>query len=93
MNPVKFKQIPFSLCPKGAGLNAIAGKLEDEKVIDNRYVFRFGAYATDLNGGLKRGEYLLPADASMRKILDTLIEGRPIQYSVTIPEGSLLGRW
>ncbi len=73
--------------PEGAGLNAIAGKLEDEKVIDNRYVFRFGAYATDLNGGLKRGEYLLPADASMRKILDTLIEGRPIQYSVTIPEG------
>lgn len=73
--------------PEGAGLNAIAGKLEDEKIIDNRYVFRFGAIATDINGGLKRGEYLLPADASMRKILDTLIEGRPIQYSVTLPEG------
>jgi UPF0755 protein len=73
--------------PEGAGLNVVAGKLEDEKIIDNRLVFRFGAIATDLNGGLKRGEYLLPANASMRKILDTLIEGRPIQYSVTLPEG------
>jgi len=73
--------------PEGAGLNAIASKLEDENVIESRFVFRFGAIASDLNGGLKRGEYMLPADASMNKILNTLIIGRPIQYSVTVPEG------
>lgn len=85
--PGQIAQDTVFIVPEGAGLNAIAGKLEDEKIINNRYVFRFGAITTELNGGLKRGEYLLPANASMRKILDTLVEGRPIQYSVTIPEG------
>ena len=73
--------------PEGAGLNVIAKKLEDEQVINNMYVFRFGAVATDGDAGLKRGEYMLPANASMKQILDTLIEGRPIQYTVTVPEG------
>jgi len=85
--PGQIKQDTVFVVPEGAGLNAIAGKLEDEKIIESRYVFRFGAIATDVDAGLKRGEYMLPANASMRKILDTLIEGRPIQYSVTIPEG------
>jgi len=73
--------------PEGAGLNSIATKLEKEGLIDNQYVFRFGAVANDMGDGIKRGEYLLPADASMRSILDTLVDGRPIQYNVTIPEG------
>ncbi|MGJ8529909.1 endolytic transglycosylase MltG [Maritalea sp.] len=73
--------------PEGAGLNVVAKKLEDERVINNMYVFRFGAVASDADAGLKRGEYLLPANASMKQILDTLIEGRPIQYTVTVPEG------
>lgn len=72
---------------EGAGLNQVAARLEESNIIDNQYVFRFGAIALDQNKGLKRGEYLLPANASMQQILDTLVNGRPIQYDVTIPEG------
>ena len=72
---------------EGSGLNSVAGELEAQGIIDNRYIFRFGAIAHELNKGLKRGEYLLPANASMKEVLDTLVNGRPVQYDVTIPEG------
>ena len=36
---------------------------------------------------LKAGEYLIPAHASMHDIMDTMVTGRGILYSVTIPEG------
>ena len=72
---------------EGAGLNSVASELEKQDIIDNQFVFRFGAVAMELNKGLKRGEYLLPANASMKQILETLVNGRPVQYDVTVPEG------
>ena len=36
---------------------------------------------------LKAGEYLIPAHASMRDIMDAMVTGKGILYSVSIPEG------
>src|SRR4051794_3215001 len=36
---------------------------------------------------LKAGEYLIPAHASMREIMELITSGKGILYSVTIPEG------
>jgi UPF0755 protein len=36
---------------------------------------------------VKAGEYLFEANVSMREVLDTLVEGRSIEHTVTIPEG------
>ena len=36
---------------------------------------------------VKAGEYLIHQNASMREVMDTLVSGRQILHSVTIPEG------
>jgi UPF0755 protein len=36
---------------------------------------------------LKAGEYRMPAAASVRQVIDILVEGKTIVYRVTIPEG------
>ena len=36
---------------------------------------------------LKAGEYAIPAHASMREIMDLMVEGKSVVYRITIPEG------
>jgi UPF0755 protein len=72
---------------KGNNLGAVAERLEQKGLIDNRYIFQIGGYALKKQGGLKTGEYKLAAGASMFDILKTLTESKPISLSVTIPEG------
>lgn len=73
--------------PQGAGVSTIARKLQDEGLISNSYIFRFGTVAMDKDTELKAGEFRIAANSSMRDILIELTEGRAIQYNVTIPEG------
>jgi UPF0755 protein len=73
--------------PKGAGVNAIAQKLEAEGLITNAYVFRAGALYHDKASALKAGEYDIPAGASMREIMEILEAGKAIQYKLTVAEG------
>lgn len=74
--------------PKGEGVREIAGRLEREGVISDQRIFvaavvlYFRAQAK-----LKAGEYAIPKQASMRAVLDTLVEGKAILQSVTLPEG------
>jgi len=83
--PVKSETI-FAV-PQGAGVSTIARKLQDEGLISNSYIFRFGTVAMDKDTELKAGEFRIAANSSMRDILIELTEGRAIQYNVTIPEG------
>jgi len=73
--------------PQGEGLNAIATRLEREKIINDKWLFVASAYYFDAQNKLKYGEYQIAKNASMRQVLDTLVEGRAILYKVTIPEG------
>ena len=78
--------------PKGKGRIQIAEALEEQGVIANRWTFVAGHVFQALSGGkrnpdLKAGEYEIKPNASMREVLDTLIEGKSIQYKVAIPEG------
>lgn len=78
--------------PKGKGRIQIAEALEEQGVIANRWTFVAGHVFQAMSGGkrnpeLKAGEYEIKANASMREVLDTLIEGKSIQYKVAIPEG------
>jgi UPF0755 protein len=43
--------------------------------------------ATLLRVEIKAGEYLFERNASIRDVLDTLVQGQAIQHQVTIPEG------
>lgn len=73
--------------PQGEGLNAIATRLERENVIDDKWLFVASAYYFNAQDKLKYGEYQIAKNASMREVLDTLVEGRSILYKVTVPEG------
>jgi len=72
---------------KGATLGGVSRALVEAGAISNDQIFRIGAKYTKRDNRLKFGEYILPAGGSMDEILDILVEGKSVQYFVTIPEG------
>ncbi|ESR27232.1 hypothetical protein N177_0211 [Lutibaculum baratangense AMV1] len=75
------------MVPRGQGTRDIAQLLEREGVIDQSWVFLGGVALSQARGDLKAGEYLFPERASMREVMDILVEGKAILHTVTIPEG------
>jgi UPF0755 protein len=73
--------------PPRTGLRDMADLLQREGVIANATHFVVGAYILGAHDKLKAGEYVFQKDASMNDVLETIIEGRSIQHSVTIAEG------
>lgn len=73
--------------PKGATLGRVTDDLLEVGAISNEQLFRIGARYSERANKLKFGEYVLPAGVSMDEILDILVEGKSVQYFVTIPEG------
>jgi UPF0755 protein len=73
--------------PKGEGLSAIADRMEREGVIADRRIFVASALYFRAQDKLKAGEYAIEKNASIRKVLDTLVEGKAILYSQPVPEG------
>jgi UPF0755 protein len=72
---------------RGASASSITRQLQGEKLIENDLLFRAAALLYAGDGGLKAGEYEIPAGASIKQIVDLLASGRAKQYSITIPEG------
>lgn len=76
--------------PKGEGVTAIAERLERDGVIADRRLFMTSIlYFMYLKGygSLKAGEYEVAKHATMRDVLDTLVEGKSIEHKITLPEG------
>ncbi|MBC8012586.1 MAG: endolytic transglycosylase MltG [Methyloceanibacter sp.] len=76
--------------PKGDGVSAIAERLERDGVIADRRIFMTSIlYFMYLKGqgSLKAGEYEFRKYATMRSVLDTLVEGKSIEHKVTLAEG------
>jgi hypothetical protein len=74
--------------PKGEGVSAIAERLEQDSVIDDRRVFMTSIlYFMYLKGqgSLKAGEYEFRKSASMRQVLDTLVEGKSLEHTARSP--------
>src|SRR5262249_10808210 len=71
----------------GNGIKDIADLLQREGVIDQPWVFMGGVVALNARDELKYGEYQFSRQASLRDVVDTLIEGKVIQHQVTVPEG------
>ena len=78
------------MIPKGEGVSGIAERLERDEVITDRGMFMTSIiYFMYLRGAgaLKAGEYEFRKAASMRQVLDTLVEGKSIAHKVTLAEG------
>jgi UPF0755 protein len=73
--------------PRDTGVRGIAEILRRERIIDTPFVFVTAALLTRSTSELKAGEYLFDARASMRDVLETLVEGKSLLHLVTIAEG------
>ena len=72
--------------PEG-GSAAAAEALAKAGVIRHQLAFRLAAYLTRGDGVLHAGEFIFPAHASIKEILDILRHGQQVEHQVTIPEG------
>ena len=67
--------------PPRAGMIDIADLLQREGVIDeHRLVFIGGVFALKARSELKSGEYLFPKHASLRDVVETIVEGKVVQH-------------
>jgi UPF0755 protein len=74
--------------PQRAGKRDIAETLNREGVTDvNPWVFIASVAALKASSDLKPGEYSFQKNASLRDVIATIVEGKVVQHSVTIPEG------
>src|SRR5262245_33988527 len=73
--------------PRNVGPRDIADLLQREGVIDQRWAFLGGILVMKDWGKLKSGEYEFKKQASLREVIDTLVEGKVLQHHLTIPEG------
>jgi len=74
--------------PPRTGMIDIADLLNREGVVDaNRFIFIGGVFALKARSELKAGEYLFPKRASMKDVVETILEGKVVQHQLTIPEG------
>jgi UPF0755 protein len=83
-----------AVIPKGEGVYEIASRLERDGIVSDRRLFMAQYLASRIYGGvagdrasIKAGEYEVRKNASLKQVLDTLVEGRSILMKVTVPEG------
>ncbi len=82
-----FDQPRTVLIDRGTGLRDIAEILHERGLISSKWIFVAGVEFSRERDNLKAGEYLIPAHASMRDIMNALVSGKGIVYSISIPEG------
>jgi UPF0755 protein len=74
--------------PARLGILDIAELLRREGVIDEHpAIFLGGVFALKARTDLKSGEYVFPRHASVRDVVETMVEGKVVQHSITFPEG------
>lgn len=71
----------------GESLASVAIRLEAAGVISNARLLRLHARLEGEETAIKTGEYVLSPETSISGVLDRLVEGRVVQYAITIPEG------
>jgi UPF0755 protein len=73
--------------PKNTGTSEIAEILRREGVIAQPFLFEVYALLNRQRGQLKAGEFAFKARTSIDSAINTLVEGRAILHTFTVPEG------
>lgn len=73
--------------PNGASSRTIATKLGDAGAVRNAFMFRLYVRLSGKSGGLKAGEYDIPAAANMPAILRVITGGEVVLHPITFAEG------
>lgn len=72
---------------RGEGLASVANRLESLGLVSDKRVLRIQARLDDIESDIKAGSYVVPGRASVADILSQFVEGKVIEYRLTIPEG------
>ena len=72
---------------EGASFRSVANELEQRGIISDSRIFGYAAKIGGRDRAIKTGEFAIPAGASMARVMDELIDGKPVEFRVTIPEG------
>jgi UPF0755 protein len=73
--------------PRNLGVRDIADLLQREGVIDQPWLFIGSVLALKAREDLKFGEYEFKREASVREVIDILVEGKVVEHRITFPEG------
>jgi UPF0755 protein len=73
--------------PSGASLAAAAESLRAHDLIESTRIFQFYAVASGRERSIQAGTYDIPRDASVRRVLEMLVAGRPAERRLVILEG------
>ena len=73
--------------PPRTDVMEIIDQLDKARVIDQPTLMRVALVAERKWRDVKAGEYMFRQNASLQDVIDTLVAGRQILHSVTIPEG------
>jgi UPF0755 protein len=71
----------------GSDADEIIEQLQSQGVIDSPFLFTLALFVEGTRGKLKAGEYMFKQNASLQDVIDTIVQGRAILHSLTIPEG------
>ena len=86
--PGPLQEDKIVIIPPRSGMMDIADLLKREGVVDaHPLVFVGGVFALKARSDLKAGEYLFPKRASIKDVVETIVEGKVVQHQITIPEG------
>jgi UPF0755 protein len=87
-SPGPLKEDKIVNIPARAGKRDISDVLQKEGVINvNPWIFISSVYAMKASSDLKPGEYAFAKNASLRDVINTIVEGKVVQHAITIPEG------
>lgn len=73
--------------PKGSGVNVIANILYREGAISSPLLFNMQVFMEQKRSKFRPGEFNFKPHMSLKEVMDYLINGQAILYSITIPEG------
>lgn len=75
------------MIPQGAGVGSIGARLLEAGAITDADHFRYAARLTETGPKMKHGEFAIESGASLKRVIEQLVEGRVVLHSITIAEG------
>ena len=84
--PLDNRQLQLNV-PAGVGVSWLANHLEQQEIIDNKYILRAYAWINHRELNIKEGEYTLVDIDSIPELIDKVQSGKVIQYAITLIEG------
>lgn len=73
--------------PSGSSVARMGNLLLESGAIEDVREFRLAAKYLKSETSMKAGEFAIPSGASLKEVVEVLVEGKSLLYPITIPEG------